>query len=234
MNRGDRTLTENLGLVVLVGAIQATFYFSLNHWPLFPSRELPLTLVDRATPFLVWTVWPYLVLLSSDLLLPLLIRRRSTVPRLIVAHATAMSLALLTFLLLPTHYPRPAAPAGDGLDASVYRVVAILDSPECCCPSGHIIVPVLGCWALWRDGNRWRVWLVVLLALLAPTILTTKQHYAWDLLGGLAAAWVGVLTARAVFGEDRRTFDWFGARKKRNARRPPPGDLYRGRVGAKW
>jgi hypothetical protein len=202
MNRGERTLGQNLRLVGIVAVIQAVLYFSLNHCPLFPSRALPLTAVDRAVPFWTWTVWPYLLLLSSDLLLPLLIRRHATVPRLLVAHATAMALALLTFLFLPTHYPRPAAPRGDDVSTTVYGVVAVVDSPECCCPSGHIIVPVLGCWALWRDGHPRRRGLAALLVVLAPTILTTKQHYLWDLLGAVAAAGIGVLASRAVLGPE--------------------------------
>jgi hypothetical protein len=202
VRHGDRTLAENVRLVILIGAVQASFYLSLNHHPLFPSRELPMTFVDRAVPFWAWTVWPYLLLLVSDGLLPLLIRRRATIPRLIVAYAGAMSLAVLTFLFLPTCFPRPVAPADAGATAAVYRVLTRLDSPECCCPSAHIIVPVLGCWAVWRDGNRWRAWLVVLLAVLAPTILTTKQHYLWDLLGGLVAAAIGVTISNAVFATE--------------------------------
>ena len=202
MNRGDRTLAENLRLVALVGGIQTALYLTLNHHPPFPSRELPLTVVDRAVPFWTWTVWLYLMLLSCDLLLPLLIRRRAVMPRLIVAHLSAMSLAFLTFLFLPTRYPRPAPPDGDNVHAIVYRLLTDLDSPECCFPSGHIIVPVLGCWAVWRDGNRWRGWLAALLCVLAPSILTTKQHYFWDLIGGLAAAAIGVSIATVVFGQD--------------------------------
>jgi len=32
-----------------------------NHYPLIAPAYLPLTPLDRAIPFLVWTVWPYLL-----------------------------------------------------------------------------------------------------------------------------------------------------------------------------
>jgi hypothetical protein len=37
-------------------------------------------------------------------------------------------------------------------------------------------------------------------ALLAPSILTTKQHDAWDLVGGLAIAWMGIALVRRFEG----------------------------------
>jgi hypothetical protein len=41
---------------------------------------------------------------------------------------------------------------------------------------------------------RWPTW--VGFALLAPSILTTKQHDAWDLVGGVAIAWMGTVVVR--------------------------------------
>jgi hypothetical protein len=37
-------------------------------------------------------------------------------------------------------------------------------------------------------------------ALLAPSILTTKQHDAWDLVGGLAIGWMGIAAVRRFEG----------------------------------
>lgn len=41
---------------------------------------------------------------------------------------------------------------------------------------------------------RWPIW--VGFAQLAPNILTTKQHDAWDLVKGLVTAWMGTVVVR--------------------------------------
>jgi hypothetical protein len=116
----------------------------------------------------------------------------------LVAYILAMTPALLFFVFLPTSYPRPPLPGEGTWHSTVYRLLVALDSPECCFPSGHIIIPALACWGVWQDGYRWVRWLLGADALCALTVLTTKQHYLWDLLGGLAAAGLGAALSRLL------------------------------------
>jgi hypothetical protein len=180
-------LRRNLLIMVPITVVQTTSYLLLNHFPLRQPRSLPMTPIDEAVPFLAWTVWPYLGLIASQATLPLLIRSRAVIVRLARAYALAIPLLFLTFLLWPTTYPRPAAPAGDGLSETVYRLLIEIDSPNCCCPSGHIVGPALVFWGVWQDRRRGG-WLLTGFVVGSVSILTTKQHYLWDLLVGVALA----------------------------------------------
>lgn len=182
---------ERLVPVLGIGAVQTALYLWLDHHPPRPSALLPMTAVDRALPFLPWTVWAYLALLACEALFPLLVRERSSFRRLLVAYAIAMGVAFATYAVFPTRYPRPeASPTGAPCDFA-WRTLVAIDAPECCLPSGHVIVPLLGAWTLARE--RRRAWPVLLVLLLVPSVITTRQHYVWDVLAALvlaALAWI--------------------------------------------
>jgi hypothetical protein len=74
-----------------------------------------------------------------------------------------------------------------------YRSLLDFDSPECCFPSSHVIVPLLACFALRVDKSLGRWWPLVAASVVICcfSILTTKQHYVWDLIGGTGVAAAG-------------------------------------------
>jgi hypothetical protein len=187
---------RNLRVVVPVAVVQASAYLLLNHLPLSAPCLLPLTAIDEMVPFLAWTVWPYLLLLSLMLWLPLLLRDRGVFREALLAYALAVPPTFLTFLVWPTTYPRPPAPADDGLTGGALRLLGTIDSPGCCCPSGHVVVPLVLVWGVWRDRHPWRVPLLLLVLLLVPTVLTTKQHYLWDVAAAFAVAGLATAAAR--------------------------------------
>lgn len=189
---------RNARLVAPLAVLHITVYTALNQYPPFPSRRLPLTALDRWIPFWTWTVWPYFLLIAMAVVLPLLVRRRKLLRRMLVAYAISMGTAGLFFLFLPTHYPRPAWPLDDSLHAAVYRWLTIVDTPQCCFPSSHIVVPILACVGLWRDRWRGRLPLALLMGICTLAILTTKQHYVWDWLGGSAVAGIGAVLSGLV------------------------------------
>jgi hypothetical protein len=184
------SLVEKLGLVAPLAVLQVGVYWLFNHYPVFPSRELPLTWIDRSIPFWIWTIWAYFALIAMAVLLPLLVSEGRVFRRLLRAYWISMGTAWLFFLFLPTHYPRPPEPADNSWPSVAYRSLLDFDSPECCFPSSHVIVPLLACAALRRDrclGSFWYL-LAPWVGICCPSILSTKQHYFWDLLGGAAVA----------------------------------------------
>lgn len=187
-------------MVAALAVLHTSVYMALNHFPLLPSRALPLTWLDRHMPFWVWTIWGYFALIVLAIVLPLAIRDRRVFQRTLVAYGVAMGLAVCCFVFWPTHYPRPIPPPCGAWHHAVYSWLMLVDTPECCFPSLHIIVPVLACAAVWQDGRRAGVWLLlpVVVSVCTLTILTTKQHYAWDLLGGWSAAALGILVSRRL------------------------------------
>jgi hypothetical protein len=190
---GTISLTQKLCIVAPLAVLQVGLYWLLNHSLLFRSRELPLVWIDRATPFCLWTIWAYFALIAMAPGLPLLVRQKRVFYRLLLAYFISMITAWLFFLFMPTHYPRPPLPEDDSWPSLAYHALLEFDSPECCFPSSHVIVPLLGCLALRRDRSLGAWWPVVAASVVicCLSILTTKQHYLWDLIGGTVAAAAG-------------------------------------------
>jgi membrane-associated phospholipid phosphatase len=113
--------------------------------------------------------------------------------------ASALTVAVLInysiFLVFPTVLERPPLPTGDSLADELYRWLIGIDTPANCFPSGHITAPAIGCWFLARQRLRWWPAITVAYAVLAISVLTTKQHYAIDIAGGAATAAIGIATA---------------------------------------
>jgi len=187
------SMTRKLLIVAPLAVFQISIYWLFNHFPLFPPRELPLTCIDRAAPFWLWTIWGYFALIATAMGLPLLVQHEATFRRLLRGYAIAMGTAWLFFLFMPTHYVRPPLPLDNSWPSMAYRSLLEFDSPECCFPSSHIVVPLLACAALRLDRSLGRWWplLALTVGICCFSILTTKQHYFWDLLGGTFAAAMG-------------------------------------------
>jgi hypothetical protein len=177
-------------------ALNTAGYLLLNHYHLRPPIELSLSALDRAIPFLPWTVWPYALLLASDVVLPLALRDRMVFRDTLVAYVVAIAINFAVWTTLPTIYPRPAAPAEATITTAAYNLLVAIDSPASCFPSGHITIPAVACWGFTREWPRAGVAVWGGLALLALTVLTTKQHYLVDVLGGGGTAMLGVAVAR--------------------------------------
>ena len=187
------SLTHKLCLVAPLAVVQIGVYWLFNHFSLVASRELPLTWIDRAVPFWLWTIWGYFALIAMAAGLPLLVSDARVFRRMLVAYFISMCMAWLFFLFMPTHYPRPPLPEDDSLPSLAYRALLEFDSPECCFPSSHVIVPLLACIGLRKDKSLGRWWplLAACVLVCCLSILTTKQHYLWDLIGGTAVAALG-------------------------------------------
>ncbi len=184
-------LARKLAFVAVVAAINSSVYWWLNHHLRAPM-ELPLTPLDRAIPFLPWTMWPYLALFLSDVILPLSLRDRRVFREVVMAYAIAIVANVVIWNLVPTTYPRPTPPSGDSITDAAFRIMVSMDTPNVCFPSGHITIPAVGCWGFAREHPRLRVAIWVVFGVLSLTVLTTKQHYAVDILGGLGTALLGI------------------------------------------
>ena len=157
----------------------------------FPHRNLELP-VDRLIPVLPWTVAVYLgcFLFWAALYLLFAGQDRPLAYRFYCADFLAKGVCLVFFLLLPTTNLRPALPdAGlwERLVLFVYRV----DDPTNLFPSIHCLVSWL-CFIGARHDRRFPPWAVGLTGLGAAAIclstLTTRQHVAVDVVGGILLA----------------------------------------------
>lgn len=188
----ELTFARKLALVLPVALVNISAYVLLNQFPLSTPYELPASAIDRAVPFMVWTTLPYFLLLAADMILPFLIDNRERFVDMVRAYGVAIVLNMLTWSTFPTTVPRPETPLGDDVATQLYLTMMSWDAPVNCFPSGHITIPAVLVWAVGRERPSWRLPLWVWFAFSSLTILTTKQHYFVDLLGGLGTAAVGV------------------------------------------
>lgn len=183
--------------VVIVGTLYSGYQIT-NRWQRREPSTLPLTWLDRQIPFVEWTVWPYL-LLAGCIFLLMLLQDRFVFRYSLAAMIFGYSINLIIFAIWPTMLPREGLP--DGLHGAGFQWLYSIDTTANCFPSGHITAPLIAFYALTMEHRSKRRWLWTLFALLCPTILTTRQHYAVDLFGGLATGAFGLWAARLWMGD---------------------------------
>lgn len=172
-------------------SVTAVLYGCATHLPVRPPWLVPSTLLDSAIPLVPWTAPVYL---SYFMLLPTLVLLGLRKPWLLPAFLSACvasSIALVWHLLVPTAVIRPIAPA----DAFLLRWIQQTDAPLGAFPSLHIGLPIALAGVLVAFRSRWSILYGVWAAILAITVLTTKQHVVWDVVAGLA---LGILSAGFV------------------------------------
>jgi len=189
---------RNILAILALTVILYSGYQLSNRVHITAPGYLPLTALDQAIPFLLWTVWPYFVLVLLAFL-PVGIRDTTIFWRAMIAYTVAISINISIWLLFPTVYDRPQMPDGSGLTRFAYHWLCSIDTPANCLPSGHITSPAIGCWALSKACPKYRAPLWLIFAFLSITILTTKQHYAIDLPAGLMTAFIGIWCSKAIY-----------------------------------
>ncbi|MBS2037387.1 phosphatase PAP2 family protein [bacterium] len=183
---------RNARWVVPLTLLQSSLYAHLCTHPPSPPLHLPKLELDEALPFWPWTIWPYLGFLLLSPGLALLIRSPAVVRRAQLAYLIMMCFTLIFWVFLPTTIVRPILKPDGSWTAWLYNLTVETDGYACCFPSGHIFLPTIDCWALVSEGwNRWLLYGGLLL--LSLTIVTTRSHYCWDILGGYMVAVLGIL-----------------------------------------
>ncbi|WP_313950149.1 phosphatase PAP2 family protein [Accumulibacter sp.] len=154
--------------------------------------------LDAAVPYLDWTVWVYL---TQFILLPTAIvsaRDDSDRSQTLYAMLLATLLAAPIFLAWPTVVLRPTPP--DGFTGLAWRLLYLADTPANCFPSLHVALATIAGRALWRRGAC--ALAVVWPSLIAVSTLTTRQHVAWDIAGGICCAAIALWLTKRIFRLD--------------------------------
>lgn len=191
-----RTVRQNLRVLLPIALLQTAIYVTLNRLQWMPVRTLPATALDEWFPFWPWTVVPYMLFFLLGFPVALLIRTDRVFHQAVLAYFLCLAMTIPFFVFWPTVCPRPDLPGPDGSwDVTAYRWLTEIDTPACSFPSLHIMLPTIVCWTVYAERRRWAGWYIGTMLVLSFTILTTKQHYAWDWLGGLTIALLGLWIA---------------------------------------
>lgn len=188
-SESPRTIGQNFRALFPIVLLQTLVYLTLNHFQWVPTRPLPLSPVDEWFPFWPWTVVPYMLFFLLGFPVALLIQTDRVLYRAIRAYFLCLAMTIPFFVFWPTVCPRPDISGREpSWDITLYRWLTEVDTTACSFPSMHIMLPTIVCWTVFAERRWWAKWYAGALLLLSLTILTTKQHYAWDWLGGLAIA----------------------------------------------
>ncbi|MDP6099595.1 MAG: phosphatase PAP2 family protein [Candidatus Thalassarchaeaceae archaeon] len=182
-------------------------YFSVNHLlnSIGQSAWDPELAIDRLIPVVPWMIIPYV---SLYILNPLPIfshprneRARMELLMALQAIGTLTVVSCIFFILLPAEVDmRDQLPAeimgeGGGIIGGMFRIIHTADTPWNAWPSLHmsqsvVLVMIMTRWLNrdWAEYSWSRAALILLwidVILLFISVLTTKQHYLWDLATGL-------------------------------------------------
>lgn len=207
-----------LFLFSLFALAYCVLYIYPNFSPPSPPMMLPLFPIDNAIPFLPVTFYVYL----SDYLLIFCGICWINKPAEFYAFARRAFGTLLVcgifFLMAPTTYPRPPYPQNEPwLIDMVLKLMDVADRPTNCFPSMHVAMTATCTFsARYLGGWRYALLLIWSVAIFIST-LTTKQHYALDIVGGLMVTFSVVLVDWAVF-EKRLGSPWLNRKMDRRVR----------------
>lgn len=157
-------------------------------------RLLPLSALDRAVPLLPGTIWIYLSIYFVYASSCILQRDMKAYGKFLSSYLVAYTGSTILFLAFPTTFPRDLYPATHGAGASLSESALywfrLWDRPTNCFPSMHVASAVLA--TLPFRGRRpglfvaFSIWSV----LIGITTITTKQHYAADVVAGALFGWL--------------------------------------------
>ncbi len=106
-------------------------------------------------------------------------------------------IGLAIFILWPTAVARES-PGSDGVTGLLWRWLYSVDTPANALPSLHVANTCLAAVRLRRLGGAWRIIAPIWAVLIVASTLTTKQHYAIDIAGGMVLAAVSFVLVRAA------------------------------------
>jgi hypothetical protein len=192
-----------LGRIMLIGYLAfSSVYVACGHLHPRPPLLLEPGMLDALIPFLPWTLWVYLSQLLLLMTALALSRDDQDRSQTFYALLIATLLAALVFLTWPTQVARQPV-TGAGLTAIAWRLLYLSDTPANCFPSLHVALALLSAAALVRRGGGWRLAAPVWATAIVLSTLTTRQHVALDIAGGLLLAPMAWILTGKLFAYER-------------------------------
>ena len=175
----------------LAGGIATAMYLLSNHIHLFEPRQLPMTWIDEAIPFLPHTLWIYTSEYYLFISVYILAKDMASVNKYLYSFMALQTVSVLIFIFWPTTFPRDAFPLPETLDDLTYHAFAFLrtaDSPASCAPSLHVSSCYLSSFIFLTEQKKKFPFFFCWATAVAITTLTTKQHYLIDVIWGFGMA----------------------------------------------
>lgn len=181
------TEKNKLWLAIIVGVFATVSYKLAGEVSMgLNPRVLHLSPVDVAIPVIPWTVWIYVSVYLTYLASVLLQKDMAVLGRFLITYVLAYGVSMFFFMVYPTTFPRDLYPIPDGagISGAALEFFRSTDRPTNCLPSMH----VASCVMLTLPFYKRRPWVFVGFGLwtlaISITTMTTKQHYAIDVVSG--------------------------------------------------
>lgn len=169
--------------------IVSFLYFFTNHHPVFVPRELPMLGIDRAVPFLPWTV---LIYVSEYFFFPavyITCRDMKNLNKYLYSFFATQAFSCVIFFFWPTVYPRELFPIPTDVNpylGMIWTWLREADAATNCLPSLHVSTVYLSAYIFLDEQRAKFPFFLTWATLIAFSTLPTKQHYFVDILSGWA------------------------------------------------
>jgi membrane-associated phospholipid phosphatase len=178
--------------IVATFALASILYLTSNHIQIVEPRFLPMTWIDRNTPFIAESIWIYTSEYYLFLAVVLAIRDSDNLNRYLYSFLGLQIFCVAIFWIWPTVYPRELFAlnphAMDPLTYYAFNSLRMADTAANCCPSLHVSSVYLSAFVFLRE-NKTKFWIFSIWAtFVAASTLTTKQHYLIDVVTGFICA----------------------------------------------
>ncbi|MDR3477457.1 MAG: phosphatase PAP2 family protein [Gammaproteobacteria bacterium] len=184
----------NKNKAFLIGYVVFCLLYGFSgHHSIYSPKQFSLSPVDKMIPFMFNSIWIY----HSHFLFVFyaMLTCQDELRRTIVYYAMllATGIAFAIFMLMPTELPHPSMDF-NGFSGMLWRALYLTDTPTNCFPSLHVALASLATCALMVKNTFWR-WAAPLWGvLICVSTLTTKQHYAVDVVGGAVLAMLSFMS----------------------------------------
>ena len=170
-------------------ACYAAYYFT-NHHPIFQEHLLPMTWVDEHTPFIPYTVFIYMSEYLYFVFIYMLMDNHDNTNKYLYSYLFLQYFSCAIFLFYPTTYPRVNYPVPTDLPQIVQDSWVWLRSQDAagnCFPSLHVSSVYIAALSFKAENKPKLFWMFCIWStLISLSTLTTKQHYVYDIVAGMA------------------------------------------------
>ena len=174
---------ERIGWIAYTGIIflLLILYLLVNHLPL-NRHTIPFLPEESSIPFLPWTFAVYISVFFQGILvlkdLPYKIFKRQ-----VFVFSCMAFVAFAIFILLPIEYPRTFYPTTN----SLIFFFRFIDGAGNCFPSLHVAITIFlaGSYCFMQRSFTKRFFMWIWTISITTSVLTTKQHYIVDVIGGI-------------------------------------------------
>ena len=182
----------------VVAVVSMLSYYFSNQFPIYPSQELPYTLVDHAVPLMPNTIWIYASMYPMMFICFFLVfHRLDILERGYKAFLVLQLITFLIFIFYPVIYPRHLFPLPTDMPFGtkfVFETIRKADQPINCCPSLHVANSFLCSLFVWKAERKKGMACLAWSVIISFSTMSTKQHYFYDVATGtifaLMAYWV--------------------------------------------